>query len=118
MEKNKYKKEYADKLPDMFRQGESIAEIAASFNICRATFYNWVDNHIEFKEAYALGKIYSEAWWEKAGRGGAVGKIDINPSVWIANMRNKFNWDRKEPEEGQAEEKITKVEIIRRVKTD
>ena len=110
-ENNKYKSEYADRLPEMFKDGESIAEIAKEFKICRATFYNWVRDNPDFKEAYAMGKTYSEAWWMKIGRGGAVGKIDINPSVWLANMRNRFDWDKPDKADANSQEDQKDIKI-------
>jgi len=91
----KYKPEYVDQLPDMFKTGEDVSEVCAVFKISRQTFYDWIKKYPEFKTAYALGKTYSESWWNRLGRAGAAGKADINPSVWLANMKNKFDWKEK-----------------------
>lgn len=86
----KYKPEYADQLPAMFEQGEDVIEVAVALGVCRATFYNWLEKYPDFAAAYEIGKGISEAWWRKLGRAGACGKADVNPSIWIFNMKAKF----------------------------
>jgi hypothetical protein len=92
---NKYKPEYADQLPKMFSNGEDVVEVCVEFDISTRTFYNWCNKYPEFKLAYERGKEYSKAWWLKLGRAGAAGKVNIQPSAWIFNMKNKFQWTDK-----------------------
>ena len=94
----KYKAEYANQLPDMFSNGEDVAEVCLKLGISRRAFYDWIEKHPKFKEGYELGKLASEAWWSKLGRAGAAGKVQIQPTVWIFNMKNKFGW-RDQPEQ-------------------
>jgi transposase len=96
---NKYKPEYAKMLPDMFANGEDVAEVAVELGISRQTFYVWVRKHPEFKEAYEMGKLRSEAWWCKLGREGSEGARNIQPAVWVFNMKNKFDWNDKQSHE-------------------
>lgn len=84
--------EICDNLPAMFVNGESVAEVCVKLGIAKSTFYLSIDRHELFAEAYAMGKMYSEAWWQKLGRAGAAGKVKIQPAVFIANMNNRFNW--------------------------
>ncbi len=88
-------KEVCERLPLMFKNGESVAEICAEFGIARSTFYLNIEKHEDLKEAYDMGKVYCEAWWQKLGRAGAAGKVDIQPTVFIANMNNRFGWTNK-----------------------
>jgi len=93
----KYRKEYAEKLPDMFKNGESVAEVCAKLGIWKQAFYEWVEKHEEFSNAYKKGMELSEAWWTKLGRVGSAGKANIQPATWIFNMKNRFKWtDRNE----------------------
>ena len=114
----KYNKEFAKDLPGMFKNGESVAEVVAELGVWRSTFYEWVHKYPEFKAAYEHGKTLSEAWWAKLGRKGASCESQINPSVWIFNMKAKFGYSDNPKEPEDSEEKITKVEIVRRVETD
>jgi len=88
----KYKEEFADQLPTMFANGESVAEVCQVLGVTRRAFYDWVDKYPEFAAAYEEGKGASEAWWTKLGRAGATGKVGIQPTVWIFNMKNRFDW--------------------------
>jgi transposase len=88
----KYKKVYAERLPAMFENGESVAEAADALGVCRTTFYKWVDQYPDFALGYEKGKQKSEVWWSRLGRDGAMGAVDIQPTVWIFNMKNRFNW--------------------------
>jgi hypothetical protein len=88
-------KDVCERLPLMFKNGESVAEICADFGIARSTFYLNIEKHEDLKEAYAMGKVYCEAWWQRLGRAGAAGKVDIQPTVFIANMNNRFGWTNK-----------------------
>lgn len=79
-------------LPLKFKNGESVAEVCCDLGIARSTFYENIKKHPKLNEAYELGKLHSEAWWQKLGRAGAAGKVKIQPAVFIANMNNRFNW--------------------------
>jgi len=76
--------------------GESKAEVAAKLGICRDTMHEWAKRHPEFSDAIKKGEHLSEAWWCKLGRKGAAGEADINPTVWIFNMKNRFGWRDKQ----------------------
>lgn len=87
-----YEPELCETLPDMFMQGESITEVCVKLGISRDTFYRWMKLYPDFSDAVKIGLEKSEAWWEKLGRAGAAGVTDINPPVWIFNMKNRFKW--------------------------
>ena len=87
--------EICEALPLMFKNGESVAEICAEFGIARSTFYKNVAEYDDLAVAYELGKTFCESWWQKLGRAGAAGKVDIQPTVYIANMNNRFGWSQK-----------------------
>lgn len=94
----KYDRAYAEMLPDMFRDGQSVVEVCVELGIHKDTFYDWCAKHKEFSDAYTLGLLYSEAWWQKLGRAGAAGGR-VNPPMWRMNMMNRFKWsDRIESE--------------------
>jgi transposase len=88
----KYNKKICDTLPDLFRDGQSVAEVCVELGIAKDTFYNWQKAHKEFSDAIKKGLELSEAWWERLGRRAANGKQQINPTVWIFNMKNRFGW--------------------------
>lgn len=97
----KITKEWADEtaksLTDMYKNGESLAEVCAELDICKESYYKACDISKQFSDSDRRGKQLSEAWWTKLGRAGAAGKVQIQPTVWSFNMKNRFKWaDRAE----------------------
>ena len=89
-------KEWADgiapSLADMYKNGESLAEVCAELGICKNSYYKACKISEEFMNSDTRGKQLSEAWWSKLGRAGAAGKVSIQPTVWQFNMKNRFDW--------------------------
>jgi len=86
----RYDPAFAKKLPELFKNGEDVAEVCAELKIPMTTFYYWVNKYRDFHDAYRLGKDLSKAWWLKLGRAGACGKQDIQPATYIYLMKTKF----------------------------
>lgn len=104
--------EQAETLADMFAGGESVPEVAAKLNICKTSFYKATKISTEFMNSYKRGLSLSEAWWSRLGRVGAAGKIDIQPTTWIFNMKNRFGWkDRIETMDNSVDPDSGKWEI-------
>lgn len=88
-------KETAKKLPNMFKNGESMTEVCANLKISKNSFYKACDISDEFSEAYEMGMLLSEAWWLKLGRAGSAGQVKIQPLTWKFNMQNRLGWSEK-----------------------
>lgn len=110
--KSTYKKEFADNLPAMFENGESVIEVCANMGISRDTFYRWCKEHKRFNEAYQRGLELSEAWWEKLGRAGSLGTQKINAVTWIFNMKNRFKWSDRTQIESEGKVAISSVTFV------
>lgn len=108
----KYKSEYAKTLPLMFSEGQSVCEVCGQLGISKETFYTWTEKHPAFLDAYKKGIALSQQWWEKAGRAGAIGKIPLNPAVWIYNMKNRFYQDWKDRAEMHHSGEIGPIIIV------
>lgn len=89
---SRYKPEFAAQLPDLMAHGEAAVEVMAHFGITKPTFYQWLEKYPEFREAYDLARVKSEAWWTQLGRKGASCEVAIQPGVWLMNMKNRFKW--------------------------
>lgn len=61
----KYTPEDAEKLPELFAQGLTIAQTCAELKISRQTYYAWQEQYPEFKAAADYGQTLSEAFHEK-----------------------------------------------------
>ncbi|WP_299084892.1 hypothetical protein [uncultured Paraglaciecola sp.] len=96
--RSKYDPAMAEKLPGLFKNGESVAEVCAVLGIGKKSFYRYIEKHADFAEAYDKGRDLSEAWWLKKGRNAVNGKAKhMDTTAWIFNMKNRFGWaDKKE----------------------
>jgi hypothetical protein len=100
MSKSNYRKELCKEILPYFEQGMDVPEVAKELGISKRSFYRYIEQHEEFKEAYEEGKALSEAWWLKQGRE-AVSNPEhkINATIWIFAMKNKFGWRDKQDHE-------------------
>ena len=84
-------------LADLFREGQSLAEVRAKLNISVHVYNKACAVSAKFKAAHDAGLQKAEAWWMTLGRAGAAGKTKIQPATWIFNMKNRFGYsDKKE----------------------
>jgi len=89
---NKYKKKMDVDVIQLYNGGLSDAEVAVELNISRQTFYKWVKTKPSFAEGVEKGRSLSEAWWQRIGRLAVMGKLKVNARIYIANMKNRFQW--------------------------
>lgn len=101
--------ELAETLAEMFRNGESLAEVCAEIGCCKETFYKMCDISEDFSYAYKKGLELSEAWWIKLGRAGSTGQAKIQPATWIFNMKNRFRWTDRNESTIEAGESFTEM---------
>lgn len=80
-------KKHPQQLLELMKQGKDVCHFCAENLIVRSTFYLWVKENADFKEAFDLGKSLAEAWWQDA----ACNNL-INPSIWARMMTVKFNY--------------------------
>ena len=116
--KPKYTREYAEKLPQMFENGESVVEVCVNMGICKDTFYRWCREHKDFDSAYKLGLEISQAWWEKLGRAGSLGSQKINAATWIFNMKNRFKWSDRTSIESENNVSISPITFVDDIKEE
>jgi len=75
----------------MLSQGNSRAMFCAEVKIAVKTFYNWLEMHPEFSDAYEVGTQMSQAYWERLAAKN-IGTPNFNYSIWAAIMRDRFNY--------------------------
>ncbi len=109
-----YKSEYCDQLIKHMEQGFSYESFAGSVGVSKQTIYDWEKAHPEFLDAKEIVVEKSRIFWEKIGIDHVVNISEssededgnrssssksLNPSVWIFNMKNRFKWRDKQPDE-------------------
>ena len=90
----KYRSEMCTILEEMMREGASQIEVMAKLNITKEIYKNWINIHDEFSESLEIGKVQSQAWWEKLGRDNITNPKFKHP-FWNMNMKNRFLWSDK-----------------------
>jgi hypothetical protein len=91
-----YDPTFCEMVIELGKQGASVVEMAVEIGVSRNTLEtNWPAAHPEFLEAFTHARECSQAWWEKTGRVGMIGK-DIDSSIWSRSMAARFPRDWRE----------------------
>lgn len=93
----KYHPDLCAKLKEVAEQGGHVPQMCAALGIkSKDTFYRWLDQYEEFKEAYEEAKLISQAFYENVLLMGALGKIKgFNFSAMAMLMNAKFSEEYK-----------------------
>jgi len=80
----------------MYKEGASDVEIKAFIYEIRGSFSNdlwdrWIAEIPQFSETIKMGRMLSEAWWNKESRQNLKNK-DFSYTGWYMNMKNRFGW--------------------------
>ena len=110
----KYDENYCQMLIDHMDQGLSFETFAAVIKVNQDTLHEWVKVHPSFSEAKKVAFNKCLLFWEKLGidhiintsdsesQGEGVGSSksrSLNSAVWVFNMKNRFKWRDKQPDE-------------------
>jgi hypothetical protein len=109
---SEFKPEYCSELIKHMEEGLSFESFAGVVGCCKQTLYTWCENHPEFLDSKKKAFEKNRLFWEKVGVQGMFMGGNENPfnaTVWIFNMKNRFNWrDKQEVENiGEAQTKVT-----------
>lgn len=89
----KYRDTFPEELLTLMSEGKLNPQIYAHFGIHKDTFYQWMYDYPEFKDAYHTGKPKCESYWIEWGMKGMRGEVKgFSFQIWIAFMNNKFSW--------------------------
>jgi transposase len=95
---SKYDPEHCETVVALGKEGKSIAQMCAAFDISRQTIDNWADEHPEFLEALSRAKVHMQAKLEEMGFDGLKSK-DFNAALWRKTMEARFRDDYTERRE-------------------
>lgn len=106
----KYDPEYCEQLIEHMSKGLSFEAFAGHVGVSKQTIYDWVDRHEEFKEAKDIATEKCRLWWESVGikhivtrskseQGIGSKSTSLNSQVWTINMKNRFGWRDRQPDE-------------------
>lgn len=102
-----YRQEYCALLVEHMSQGLSYEAFAGVVGVSRQTLYDWEHANQEFSDAKKAAVEKSRLFWEKLGIDNIInesfgnnnGSRSLNASTWIFNMKNRFGWRDKQPDE-------------------
>lgn len=81
-------------LVELMKQGRLDVQIYAEWDICKDTFYTWINEHEEFKEAHNRGMAKCESWYIDKAQQAMNDKDDKGFKYYISLMNNKFGWEK------------------------
>jgi hypothetical protein len=76
-------------------KGLSFESFAAVVDVHEDSLWEWAKKHKDFSDAKKEAFAKSRLFWEQSGIEGLWGSKDgpnINSTVWIFNMKNRFGW--------------------------
>lgn len=95
---SKYKPEYCDRAIMLGKEGYSMSEIAAEFEVDRASLIRWCEEHEDFRTALRAAKTFEQAWFEREARMNMKNR-DFNSNLWYRSAASRFRDDYTERKE-------------------
>lgn len=129
---SKYKPEYCQQLIEHMAEGLSFESFAGIIEVNRDSLYEWIKVHQEFSDAKKIAVDKSLHFWEKLGlnniinisesesQGEGFGRSSsrsLNSSVWIFNMKNRFGWRDKQPDEDSININVTLADRLAKARS-
>lgn len=88
----KYEKNHCVDLTKKMAAGLSDTEVMAQWGISRSTFYRWLKEYPELKEAHETGKVMFDAIHEDLGRQGMLKTAEIDYQFWRDLGKYRHGW--------------------------
>lgn len=85
-------KDWEKTIRTLAQEGAGRVEWQCALGIYNTAYATLLEDDAHFRHVIMQCKLLCQAWWEKIGRQGAAGKIDVNAGVWSFNMKNRFKW--------------------------
>ncbi len=90
---SKYKPDMCQQVLDCMAEGMPKKAVAKELGIAYNTFLSYTDQHEAFALAVEEGEHLAEVYWQDQFEKGALGQNkDVNPTMMIFYMKNRFNW--------------------------
>lgn len=91
----KYKSNYPAEIYKKMAAGLSDTEVMAMWGISRSTFYRWIKEIPELKEAHEQGKVQFDAIHEDLGRQGMLKTAEVDYQFWRDLGKYRHGWTEK-----------------------
>lgn len=91
----KYEPKHCVELYKKMAAGLSDTEVMAKWGVSRSTFYRWIKEIPELKEAHERGKVAFDAIHEDIGRQGMMKTSDVDYQFWRDLGKYRHGWAEK-----------------------
>ena len=88
----KYKPEYCEEVIRLGKEGKSIAQMAAFFDVDKASVFRWAEECDDFRTALARARVHSQNWWEDKAQQNLASR-DFNAQLWLKSVASRFRDD-------------------------
>lgn len=105
-------KNWAAELIELYKEGCSDAEVAATMKITIKEYYTQIAENQTFAKLVEYGRTLSLAFWEGQARKN-IGNKQFNTPLWAFYMKNKHGWADKMDTTSQAEVSTTDLDSLR-----
>ena len=92
-------------------KGYSKEASAGYIGVSKQTFYRWMEEHVEFRDAVHIGEVKSQRTWENKAVDFAVHTKDgkrLDSRIYALQMKNRFDWSDKKEIKVEEENKAVK----------
>jgi hypothetical protein len=114
---SEYKPEYCEELINKMALGMFDYEVFADWDISRDTFYRWLKEHPDLKQAKDIGLVKSYKWWTTEGKQRFADRDDKGFKYWISIMNNlfrDFGWGKEEGAKAATQINIGSMNILQK----
>lgn len=89
-----YQDTYPEELVQLMEMGQLDVQIYAKWNVSRDTFYRWLNEKEELREAHNRGMAKCESFYITKAQQAMEEKDDKGFKYYISLMNNKFGWEK------------------------
>lgn len=87
---SKYSPAMCEQIIMLAGRGLNQVQIATALGISEPTYYRWIKEKPEFREAAEAAQQVAEAYWIEVGARGAVGALPVQFASYAFQMKNRF----------------------------
>lgn len=95
-----YKDTYPEQLVQLMAEGKLDVQIYAMWDVSKDTFYRWLNEKDELREAHNRGMAKCESYYITKAQEAMDAHDDKGFKYYISLMNNKFGWEKGSKGEG------------------
>lgn len=112
MNLTKYEPKHCVEIYKKMAAGLSDTEVMAQWGISRSTFYRWIKEVPELKEAHERGKVAFDAIHEDLGRQGMLKQTDVDYQFWRDLGKYRHGWAEKQTATNNTQINIDTMNVL------